>query len=117
MARVELDKTEYKHCEDILITVHWLTRSMLDYNITFTVTAVDASGVPFGFDYITVTIGGAEYCSYVTGVVQLMVHVEKWARPPLGTLYVGALSDFPQNGGAAETPVYSVLFTILPEWA
>jgi hypothetical protein len=114
---VELDKEEYKHCENIYITVHYLTRSMEEYNITFTVTAVDASGVPFGFDYITVTIGGAVYCSYVTDVVQLVVHVEKWARPPIGTLYVGALSDFPQNGGAAETPVYSEFFTILPEWA
>jgi hypothetical protein len=114
---VELNKDEYKHCEDILITVTWMTRSALYYNITFTVTAVDASGVPFGFDYITVTIGGAEYCSFVTDTVDLSVHVAKWARPPLGTLYVGALSDFPQNGGAAETPVYSVLFTILPEWA
>jgi hypothetical protein len=64
-----------------------------------------------------VTIGGAVYCSYTTGVVQLVVHVEKWARPPIGTLYVGALSDFPQNGGAAETPVYTVDFSILPEWA
>jgi len=114
---VELDKTEYKHCENMYITVYWLTRSMQEFNITFTVTAVDASGVPFGFDYITVTIGGAVYCSYTTGEVQLIVHVEKWARPPIGTLYVGALSDFPQNGGAPETPAHIINFTILPEWA
>jgi hypothetical protein len=114
---VALDKAEYKHCEDILITVWWLTRSMQEFNITFTVTAVDASGVPFGFDYVTVTIGGAQYCSYVDGTVELTVHVEKWARPPIGTIYVGALSGFPQDGGSAETPVYSAVFTILPEWA
>jgi hypothetical protein len=114
---VELDKTEYKHCEFIEIRVWWLTRSTEMFNITFTVTAVDASGVPFGFDYITVTIGGAQYCSYVDGFVDLTVHVEKWARPPQGTIYVGALSGFPHDGGAPETPVYTISFEILPEWA
>jgi len=114
---VELDKTEYKHCEDITIFVHYGTLAMVNYNITFTVTAVDASGVPFGFDYIVVEIGGAEWCQYAEGCFNLTVHVVKWARPPMGTIYVGALNGFPQNGGSAETPVYIVNFTILAEWA
>jgi hypothetical protein len=114
---VTTDKPEYKHSEDITITVFYGSYAMQDYNITFTVTAVDASGVPFGFAYIQVTIGGAEWCTYKNGTVVLTVHVVKWARPPVGTIYVGALSDFPQNGGSAETPVFSIQISILAEWA
>ena len=114
---VELNKPEYKHCEDIVITVHYGTYAMVNYNITFTVTAVDASGVPFGFGFVVIEIGGAEWCQYAEGSFNLTVHVVKWARPPMGTIYVGALNGFPQNGGSAETPVYIENFTILAEWA
>jgi len=114
---VTTDKDEYKHCEDIVITINYGSYAMQNYNITFTVTAVDASGVPFGFNYLEVTIGGAIWCQYKDGTIELTVHVEKWARPPIGTIYVGALNGFPQNGGSAETPVYTVQIAILPEWA
>jgi len=114
---VTTDKDEYKHCEDIIVTIVYGTQSMQTFNITFTLTVTDASGVPIGFAYEEVTIGGAVYCQYAMGELELSVHVVKWARPPLGTIYVGALSDFPQNGGCAETPVYIEYLSILAEWA
>jgi len=114
---VELDKTEYKHCEDIHITVTWLTRSTLYYNLTFTVTAVDASGVPFGYSYDTVVVGGAVYCSYKNGELVLVVHVAKFARPPIGMIQVVALNGLPQDGGSAETPVFTIIFSIEAAWA
>ncbi|UCG36191.1 MAG: hypothetical protein JSV64_06125 [Candidatus Bathyarchaeota archaeon] len=113
----ETDKTEYKHCEDIHVTIYYGSQAMQLYPIVFTITAVDDSGVPFGFDYILVEVGGAEYCTYANGTVQLTVHVEKWARPTLGTIYIGALNGFPQDGGSAETPVFTITFGILAEWA
>jgi hypothetical protein len=114
---VETDKTEYKHCEDIIITIHYGSQAMYIYNMTFTVTAVDASGVPFGFDWTVVPVGGAVWCTYENGTVTLSVHVAKFARPPIGTIYVGVLNGFPQDGGSAETPVFTVQISILPEWA
>jgi hypothetical protein len=117
---VSLDKTEYKHCEDIIVTVEYGSLATQQYNITIAVTAVDASGVPFDFAYTVVTIGHGDhtlYCTYANGVTELTVHVEKFARPPVGTIYVVGLSDLPANGGSAETPVFEVQFTILPEWA
>jgi hypothetical protein len=114
---VQPDKDEYKHCEDIVVTITYGTYSMQTFNITFTLTVTDASGVPIGFDYMEVTIGGAVWCQYAMGELVLSVHVVKWARPPIGTIYVGALSDFPQNGGSAETPVYITQVAILAEWA
>ncbi len=114
---VTADKEEYAHSEDITVTIHYGTYAMQLYDIIFTMTFVDASGVPIDFDYAQVTIGGAEYCTYENGTLQLSVHVKKWARPPVGTIYVGALSDFPQNGGSAETPVFEIQVSILAEWA
>jgi hypothetical protein len=114
---VQTDKTEYKHCEDIVVTISYGTVSMATFNITFTLTVTDASGVPIGFAYEEVTVGGAQWCTYANGSLTLSVHVVKWARPIVGTIYVGALSDFPQNGGSAETPVYVTRVSILAAWA
>jgi len=114
---VVADKDEYKHCEDITVSITYGTYSMQEFDIVFTLTVTDASGVPIGFAYMQVTVGGAVWCQYAMGELELSVHVVKWARPPLGTIYVGGLSDFPQNGGSAETPVYISYVTILPEWA
>jgi hypothetical protein len=115
---VETNKDEYKHCEDIIITIDYGSQAMQIWNMTFTVTVVDASGVPFGFDWTVAPVGGVEeWCTYVNGTVTLSVHVAKFARPPIGTIYVGVLNGFPQDGGSAETAVYTIQISILAEWA
>ncbi|MGB9134565.1 MAG: hypothetical protein WCC63_03120, partial [Candidatus Bathyarchaeia archaeon] len=119
---VTTNKDEYKHCEDIIVTVDYgsyLIQKSLGHLI-ITVTVTDASGVPIGFDYAEIVLGTddmADWCKYLNGTVELSVHVVKWARPVVGTIYVGALTDFPQNGGSAETPVYVMQVGILAEWA
>jgi hypothetical protein len=113
------DKDSYKHCEDIIVTINYGTYSMMYWPIVFSITAVDSSGVPFGFAYDTVIIGKGEcrWCDYENGTLVLTVHVEKWARPPVGKIYVVALNGLPSEGGSAETPVFEISFGILPEWA
>jgi len=116
------DPDGFKHCEDIIIHISYgsyLIQTALGHMI-ITMTAVDASGVPFGFDYAEVVLGSdnmEDWCKYLNGTVDLSVHVIKWARPPVATIYVGALNGWPQAGGSAETPVYTLQVSILAEWA
>ncbi|MCK4434847.1 hypothetical protein KAU92_05095, partial [Candidatus Bathyarchaeota archaeon] len=117
--KVTTDKNTYDHCEDIIITIKYGTYAMRTHNVTFTVTAVDETGVPFAWTYLIVTIGGAEYCTYENGTIQLNVHVVKFARAGVAKLYVGALSGFPQDGGSALCPLYTPVpqIGITAEWA
>jgi hypothetical protein len=107
----------FKHCEDIIVHIDFGSQAMNTYNITFAITAVDASGVPFGFAYATAIIGGAEWCEYAMGDIELTVHVAKFARPVVGTMYIVALSGLPFDGGSAETPVTELIFGIEAVWA
>ena len=112
------DVDSYKHCEWINVTIYYGSYALLPYSITFAITAVDASGVPFGYDFVTVEIGGhsmSGYCQYFNGTEVLSVHVQKWARPPVGRIYVVGLSGLPSEGGSAETPVFVIVFSIEAE--
>jgi hypothetical protein len=104
--KVTTDKDSYAHGEDMIITVDYGSQAMQYYNVTLTVTVVDETGVPFGYAFVQITVGGAEYCTYNNGTVTLTVHVIKFARAGLAKVYVGALSDFPQNGGFAVALAY-----------
>jgi hypothetical protein len=117
--KVTTDKDSYAHCEDIMVTIDYGTYAMQTHNITITITVVDETGVPFAWTYTTVIIGGAEYCTYENGTIVLSVHVVKFARAGVAKIYVGALSDFPQNGGSALCPLYTPVpeIGILAEWA
>jgi hypothetical protein len=112
-----VDKDTYKHCENITVHFEYGSYAMQNYSITFAITAVDASGVPFGYAYETVVIGGAEYCTYKNNCLDLAVHVAKFARPPIGTIYVAALNGLPHEGGSAESPVFTIVFSIEAAWA
>lgn len=114
---VDKDPAQYKHCEYINATVSLGSYAMQKYNVTITMTAFDETGVPFGFVYITIEIGDAVYCQYRNYSVLLSVHVVKFARAGKATLHVGALSDFPFNGGCALCPPEDVNVQILAEWA
>jgi len=111
------DKEEYKHCEDITITIEYGTYWMQTKNVTFVITGVDVTGVPFGMATQEVTIGGAEYCSYANNTVTLHIHVPKFARVGMATIYVTVFDKLPQAGGSALFPVVTVEVSILAEWA
>ncbi|MDH5448123.1 MAG: cohesin domain-containing protein [Candidatus Bathyarchaeota archaeon] len=116
---VTTDKDTYAHCEDIKVTVDFGSYAMQYYNVLITVTIVDETGVPFAFAYVWVVIGGAEYCTYNNDQVILTVHVEKFARAGVAKILVGALSDFPQEGGCALCALFEPIpeVGILAEWA
>lgn len=117
ITKVTLDKAEYAHCEYMEITVEFQSYAMQYYNVTITITALDETGVPFGYAYISTTIGGAVYCTYKVYEVGDSIHVVKWARAGTGTIIVGVLNDFPFNGGTAIGVAVEQPVTILAEWA
>ena len=79
---------------------------------------LDETGVPFGYAYVQLEIGGAEYCHYKDYTVTVSIHVVKWARAGIAKIVVGALNDWPFNGGTVISgPFDPVEVQILAEWA
>jgi len=113
--KVTTDKDSYAHCEYINVTIDYGSYAMQDYPIILTITAVDETGVPFGFTFTEVTIGGAQYCTYKNNTITLSIHVPKFARAGLAKIFVGALNGWPQEGGGALCPQYVVEVGILAE--
>jgi len=116
---VEPDKTLYKHDEDIYVAVTIKSRRMQKLNVTLAITVVDETGVPFGYIYTQIEIGGASYGDYkVYGPETLSVHVEKYARAGTAKIHVVVLNDFPMNGGTAISgPFDPIPIEIAAEWA
>ena len=115
--KVTLDKEEYKHCEYINVNITYGSYAMQKYNVTITMTVFDETEVPFGFTYQTIEIGNAVYCQYKNDTLILEVHVVKFARAGTATVEIGALSDFPFNGGCAQCPPVFAETKILAAWA
>jgi hypothetical protein len=97
--KTTLDKTAYDHGEYITVTIYYGTVSMQTFNVTFSVTATDCTGVPFGFAQITQTVGGAAWCTMKNDTISLKFQIPKYARaspgPPTypATVYVGVVSQ------------------------
>lgn len=109
--KVTTDKDEYAHCEEIAITVEYGSYAMHEFEITYTVTILDDSGVPFGYVEVTFTVGGAQYCTYENGSFTVNLHAEKWARAGMATIHVGAVD----SRGAPITPGKTSTVYILAE--
>ena len=116
IVKVTTDKTEYAHSEHMSITIEFKSKLMQSMNVTITVTAIDETGVAFGFMFIQTTIGGAEYCTYNDYTEGTSIHVEKYARAGRASIVVGALNDWLFNGGTAISgPFAPVIVAILAE--
>ncbi len=102
--KTTLDKADYDHCNDIVVTIEYGTVSMQTFDVLFTITGTDETGVPFGFAYGWATVGGAEWCTYANGTITLTIHVPKFARAGEGTIYVQVLHDWPTAGGDSIYP-------------
>jgi hypothetical protein len=118
IVKVTTDKTKYKHCEYMNITVEIKSYAMQRYNVIVAVTALDETGVPFGFVYFRVQIGGATYCEYKHYTDTVTIHVVKWARAGRGSIVVGVLNNWPSQGGTVISgPFAPITVDILAEWA
>jgi hypothetical protein len=118
IVKITTDKPEYAHCAYMNIIVDFKSKKMIPMNVTITVTALDETGVPFGFAYVELEIGGAIYCHYKNYTISVSIHVIKWARAGTGTIVVGALDDWPfLLGNQISAPFNPKTIRILAEWA
>jgi hypothetical protein len=98
------DKSAYDHCNWIAVTIDYGTYSMQTFGALFTVTAVDETGVPFGYTWTWDSVGGARYCEYKNGTFTLYIHVPKFARAGMATIYIQVLHNLPIGGGDSIYP-------------
>jgi hypothetical protein len=114
--KTTLDDTTYAHDDAIWVTIEFGTVSMQEFDVLFTITGTDETGVPFGFDYGWATAGGAEYCTYANGTITLHMLIPKFARAGSGTIYVQVLHNWPTLGGDSIYPTlypYTIQYFII----
>jgi hypothetical protein len=102
--KTTLDTDSYKHLDTIEVTIEYGTVSMQTFAALFTITAVDETGVPFDFTWTWDSVGGAQYCTYANGTFKLYLHIPKFARAGLATIYVQVLHNWPSAGGDSIYP-------------
>ena len=111
---VTTDKSEYRHCEYVEITVEFGTKAMREEGVTLAVTVTDELGVPIGIVLVELTVGGAKFCTYKNYTVTVTMYIDKFACAGLATVYVSFLSALPSEGGEAVAQEVTATFYILP---
>jgi hypothetical protein len=133
---VTTDKTEYKHCEYVNVTVDFKSKAMQTYPVVLSVALIDELDYPWGFLYFTTEVGGAEYCHYKNYTHSFPgIHVHKHVHAGIATVHVNALSGLPWISGEVQYETYGFTWgytlgsawvpeyapppeiTILAEWA
>jgi len=119
ITKVTTDKIDYKHCDDIEVTIEFMSQSQIPRQVIIIVTITDELNFPLvtGVKYFEVTVKDAQYCSYNTYSGTLSFHVDKSMVAGVATVHVCALSDWPTNFGSALCPEATTLINILAEWA
>jgi hypothetical protein len=115
---VTTEFTEYKHCEEINITINFKSKAMQTYPVVITAVLKDELGYAWGFFDVALEVGGAEYCHYKNYTVELSIHVEKHVHAGIATVHVNALSGFPWDFGEVvyETYGYTWGYTLGSAW-
>jgi len=118
------DKTEYKHCEYMNVTVIIKSKAILYYPVVITITLKDELQYFYGFGMAYLEVGGTQWCTYKYYAVSFLIHVHKHVRAGVSTIHVNALDNLPSLCGSAWCPEYVDPLTgepptinILAEWA
>jgi hypothetical protein len=120
------DPATYKHNETACFTIEYGSHAQQFYNVTIAVTGLDETGVPFGFAYKQVEIGGTVFCQYKNYTDTLCIYIPKWARAGVGEVDVAFLDNWPYLGGTVQSGFWtgsmwqgyaSIPINIEPTWA
>jgi hypothetical protein len=120
------DPASYLHNETACFTIEYGSHAQQNYTVVIALTALDETGVPFGFAYLQVEIGGTVFCQYKNYTNTLCVYIPKFARAGTAEIDVAILNDWPSLGGTVQSGFFdgtqwlgyaSVPITIEPGWA
>jgi hypothetical protein len=98
---VTTDKFYYNHDECVKITIDYGSHAMQTYPALFTAAIKDELNVVIGLDMIETCVGGAVFCTYANGSVQLEICIPKWAFVGYADLFVNVYDKDPTEGGFA----------------
>jgi hypothetical protein len=106
--KVTTDKYEYNHCEEVIITVEFGTKSMQWYPVLLSALLMDELIVPVGIALLETEVGGSpQLCTYANFTAELTIHINKWAFAGLATIHVNAYNKDPTEGGIPWTPEFT----------
>jgi hypothetical protein len=105
--KVTADKTSYKHNETACFTIDYGSHAQQTYNVTIAITGLDETGVPFGFAYKQVEIGGTVFCQYKNYTDTLCIYIPKWARAGVAEIDVAFLDNWPSMGGTVQSGFFT----------
>jgi hypothetical protein len=114
--KTTLDKVEYNHTEFIHETIYYGTLAIHPFDVLFTATATDVTGVPFAFGAAWQTVGDQNvWCNWQNGTISFDLYIPKFARAGLpANVWAGAFGNWPSNGGEAYFNADPEAFSILP---
>jgi len=101
------DPASYKHNETACFTIEYGSHAQLFYNVTIAITGLDETGVPFGFAYKEVEIGGTVFCQYKNYTDTLCIYIPKWARAGVAEVDTAFLDNWPYLGGTVQSGFYT----------
>jgi len=97
------DPATYKHNETACFTIEYGSHAQQFYNVTIAITGLDETGVPFGFAYKQVEIGGTVFCQYKNYTDTLCIFIPKWARAGVAEIDTAFLDNWPYLGGTVQS--------------
>jgi hypothetical protein len=97
------DPASYLHGETACFAIEYGSHAQQNYTVVIALTALDETGVPFGFAYEQVQIGGTVFCQYKNYTNTLCVNIPKFARAGSGEVDVAFLNDWPYLGGTVQS--------------
>jgi hypothetical protein len=98
---VTTDKFYYKHDECVKITVEYGSHAMQTYPALFAAAIKDELNVVIGLDLLETTVGGAEFCTFANGSIELEICIPKWAFVGYADIIVNVYDMDPTIGGFA----------------
>ncbi|MEM2292369.1 MAG: cohesin domain-containing protein [Nitrososphaerota archaeon] len=108
IVKVTTNKYEYKHCEEVEITIEFKSKAQQTYPVLFGIVIQDDLQTHFGWAQIKAEVGGAKFCAWKKFTVRTSIHIPKWAFAGIATIYVSAFDKDPRQGGAAWCPTFGL---------
>jgi hypothetical protein len=101
-------KNTFHRLETVRTAVTFSNIRNVPITLTLTVTIYDVASVPIATSYVQVTVPAGS----TTTAAAIDLTIPSWSYVGLGTVYVNALTQLPQNNGVPYCPENSVQITI-----